>query len=59
MQRELIRRAVFQLALEPDSPHVFLTCGEDGAAFQIDLRDPAPNKCVRTHAPRANILYIM
>ena len=33
-----------QLALEPDCPHVFLSCGEDGTVFQIDLREATPRK---------------
>ena len=28
-----------QLSVEPDSPHVFMSCGEDGAVMQLDLRD--------------------
>lgn len=35
---------LYQLALELDSPHMFLTCGEDGVVYEIDLRDPKPNK---------------
>lgn len=33
-----------KLALHADAPHQVLSCGEDGAVFEIDLRDPAPNK---------------
>ena len=25
--------------MEPDSPHAFMSCGEDGAVLQLDLRD--------------------
>ncbi|XP_005080123.1 DDB1- and CUL4-associated factor 8 [Mesocricetus auratus] len=31
-----------RLALEPDSPFRFLTSGEDGVVFNIDLRQPQP-----------------
>jgi hypothetical protein len=34
----------FQLALEFDSPHVFLSCGEDALVYGIDLRQDKPNK---------------
>jgi WD repeat-containing protein 42A len=27
-----------KLAIEPDNPHVFLSCGEDGLVLEIDLR---------------------
>ena len=30
---------ILQLSVEPDSPHVFLSCGEDGTVLQIDLRE--------------------
>jgi WD repeat-containing protein 42A len=33
-----------KLALQPESSHVFLSCGEDGSVFQIDLREPTPKK---------------
>ena len=33
-----------QLALEYDSPHVFLSCGEDAMTYQIDLREDKPQK---------------
>ena len=33
-----------QLALEYDSPHVFLSCGEDAVTYEIDLRDDKPNR---------------
>ena len=35
-----------QLALEYDSPHVFLSCGEDAMTYQIDLREDKPQKYV-------------
>uniref|UniRef100_A0A8C5KSX1 Uncharacterized protein n=1 Tax=Jaculus jaculus TaxID=51337 RepID=A0A8C5KSX1_JACJA len=34
--------AAHKLALEPDSPSKFLTCGEDGVVFKIDLRQSPP-----------------
>jgi len=34
-----------KLAVEPDSPHVFLSCGEDGRVLEVDLREePRQNK---------------
>ncbi|KAF8796559.1 DDB1- and CUL4-associated factor 8-like [Argiope bruennichi] len=33
-----------KLALQMDSPHYFLTCGEDAAVFGIDLRQEKHNK---------------
>lgn len=38
------RGPAHKLALEPDSPHTFLSCGEDGVVFEIDLRDSKPDK---------------
>ncbi|XP_071958059.1 DDB1- and CUL4-associated factor 8-like [Antedon mediterranea] len=35
-----------KLALEPASPVIFLSCGEDGQVFSIDLRQEKPNKLV-------------
>nr|XP_044996454.1 DDB1- and CUL4-associated factor 8-like [Jaculus jaculus] len=36
------RGAAHNLALEPDSPFKFLSCGEDGVVFNIDLRQSPP-----------------
>nr|XP_044996420.1 DDB1- and CUL4-associated factor 8-like [Jaculus jaculus] len=36
------RGASHKCALEPDSPFKFLTCGEDGVVFSIDLRQSPP-----------------
>ncbi|KAK2083003.1 DDB1- and CUL4-associated factor 8-like protein 2 [Saguinus oedipus] len=36
------KRAAHKLALEPDSPYKFLTSGEDGVVFTIDLRQHQP-----------------
>ena len=33
-----------KLALEPDSPHVFLSCGEDGGVMEVDLREDPPKR---------------
>ncbi|GFQ81031.1 DDB1- and CUL4-associated factor 8, partial [Trichonephila clavata] len=35
-----------KLALQMDSPHYFLTCGEDAAVFGIDIRQENNNKLV-------------
>ncbi|KAK3107426.1 hypothetical protein FSP39_014342 [Pinctada imbricata] len=40
--------AAHKLALELDSPHVFLSCGEDAMVFEVDLRQEKPNKLVQT-----------
>lgn len=40
--------AAHKLALELDSPHVFLSCGEDAMTFEVDLRQEKPNKLVAT-----------
>ncbi|CAI9723048.1 DDB1CUL4-associated and CUL4-associated factor 8-like isoform X1 [Octopus vulgaris] len=40
------RGAAHKLALELDSPHVFLSCGEDALTYEIDLRQEKPNKLV-------------
>lgn len=34
------RGRAHKLALEPDSPHCFLSCGEDGEVRHFDLREP-------------------
>ncbi|XP_064651323.1 DDB1- and CUL4-associated factor 8-like [Lineus longissimus] len=36
--------AAHKLALQYDSPHEFLSCGEDAVTFQIDLRQEKANK---------------
>lgn len=36
--------AAHKLCLEPDSPHVFLSAGEDGLIYEIDVREDKPNK---------------
>ncbi|GFN86123.1 Ddb1- and cul4-associated factor 8-like [Plakobranchus ocellatus] len=40
------RGAAHKLALELDSPHVFLSCGEDALTFLFDLRQEKPHKLV-------------
>ena len=42
----------FQLALEFDSPHLFLSCGEDAVTYEIDLREEKPNKYVLVQRSR-------
>lgn len=49
------RGAAHKLSVEVDSPHVFLTCGEDAVVFQIDLRDPKPNKLFVTREATAKV----
>lgn len=43
--------ACHKLSIEHDSSNLFLSCGEDGVVFEIDLRQDAPAKIltVRTH----------
>ncbi|XP_020685776.2 DDB1- and CUL4-associated factor 8 isoform X1 [Dendrobium catenatum] len=38
------RGRVHQLAVEPGSPHIFYSCGEDGLIQQFDLRNETPIK---------------
>lgn len=33
--------SLYQIALEPYSPHVLLSCGEDGSVLEVDLREEA------------------
>lgn len=40
--------AAHKLALEHDSPHVFLSCGEDALVYGVDLREEKPNKLALT-----------
>uniref|UniRef100_A0A2R5L8J1 Putative wd40 repeat protein n=2 Tax=Ornithodoros turicata TaxID=34597 RepID=A0A2R5L8J1_9ACAR len=40
------KAAAHKLAIEPDSPHHILSCGEDAYVFGIDLRESTPNKLV-------------
>lgn len=42
------RGAVHKLALEMDSPNVFLSCGEDAVTFLFDLREDRPHRLVTT-----------
>lgn len=52
------RGPVNKAALIGDSPHCFLTGGEDGVVFHIDVREPRPNKLlvqkVRSKLGRGN-----
>ncbi|XP_050363939.1 uncharacterized protein LOC126782683 isoform X2 [Argentina anserina] len=38
------RGRAHKLAIEPGSPHIFYTCGEDGRVQHFDLRTKAPTK---------------
>lgn len=40
------RGAVHKLALIFDTPHTFLTCGEDALVYEVDLRKNKPEKLV-------------
>lgn len=40
----LHRGPAHKLALLPDTPHVFLTAGEDAAVLEVDVRQSKPNK---------------
>ncbi|XP_067674843.1 DDB1- and CUL4-associated factor 8-like [Haliotis asinina] len=40
--------AAHKLALEFDSPHLFLSCGEDAMTYEMDLRQDKPNKLITT-----------
>ncbi|XP_005093046.1 DDB1- and CUL4-associated factor 8 [Aplysia californica] len=42
------RGAAHKLALEMDSPNVFLSCGEDAVTFLFDLREERPHRLVTT-----------
>nr|KAG5689323.1 hypothetical protein BaRGS_018866 [Batillaria attramentaria] len=49
------RGAAHKLALEYDSPHVFLSCGEDALTYQIDLREEKPQRLVVTKENEAKV----
>ncbi|XP_041372422.1 DDB1- and CUL4-associated factor 8-like isoform X2 [Gigantopelta aegis] len=52
------RGAAHKLALEYDSPHLFLSCGEDAVTYEIDLREEKPNKlCTTKENDRKVALY--
>lgn len=38
------RGAAHKLTVEQDSPHFFLSCGEDAVVFEIDIRESKPQK---------------
>ena len=40
----LHRGPVHKLTILPDTPHVFLTAGEDAVVFEIDIRQSKSNK---------------
>lgn len=47
--------AAHKLAILPDSCHVFLSCGEDGVTYQIDLRQDKP---IKLYTTKENNRYI-
>ncbi|XP_023216103.1 DDB1- and CUL4-associated factor 8-like [Centruroides sculpturatus] len=49
------RGGVHKLALELDSPHTFLSCGEDAVVFEIDLREEKPEKLIQCTENEKNI----
>ncbi|XP_046648728.1 DDB1- and CUL4-associated factor 8-like isoform X2 [Daphnia pulicaria] len=54
----LHRGPAHKLALLPDTPHVFLTAGEDGVVFEVDVRQSKPNKLLTVkHCERKIALY--
>ncbi|KAK4004382.1 DDB1- and CUL4-associated factor 8 isoform X1 [Daphnia magna] len=54
----LHRGPAHKLALLPDTPHVFLTAGEDGVVFEVDVRQSKPNKLLTVkHSERKIALY--
>lgn len=38
------KQPAHKLGLEPDSPVVFMSCGEDAVVWNVDLREPKPQK---------------
>lgn len=46
---------VLQLSIEPGSPWLFLTCGEDGVVYQMDLREEKAKKYVK---PTVELIYL-
>ncbi|XP_020578249.1 DDB1- and CUL4-associated factor 8 [Phalaenopsis equestris] len=45
---------VHKLAIEPGSPHIFYSCGEDGLVQQFDLRNQTPIKLLTCSSFSAN-----
>lgn len=43
-----------KLAIENDSCNLFLSCGEDGVVFEIDLRQQSPAKILTVKHPNRN-----
>lgn len=41
------RGGVHKLALQMDSPHSFMSCGEDAIIFEIDLREEKPKRILQ------------
>jgi len=48
------RERAHKLAIEPGSPHIFFSCGEDGVVQRFDLRTQSPTKLFTCHAFCAN-----
>uniref|UniRef100_A0A915J6R3 DDB1- and CUL4-associated factor 8 n=1 Tax=Romanomermis culicivorax TaxID=13658 RepID=A0A915J6R3_ROMCU len=40
------RGSAHKVSIFNDSPHLLLSCGEDGAVFEVDLRESAPKKLI-------------
>jgi len=53
------RGSAHKLSIEPGSPHIFLTCGEDAVVYSIDLREAKPQKlfCLHNEKHRKVPLY--
>eukprot|EP00268_Persea_americana_P005835 TRINITY_DN1200_c0_g1_i1.p1 TRINITY_DN1200_c0_g1~~TRINITY_DN1200_c0_g1_i1.p1 ORF type:complete len:482 (+),score=100.46 TRINITY_DN1200_c0_g1_i1:297-1742(+) len=52
------RGRVHQLAIEPGSPHIFYSCGEDGLVQHFDLRTRAATALFTCHSFHDNSQYV-
>jgi WD repeat-containing protein 42A len=43
------RGPVHKIAINPETPHVALSCGEDACIFSCDIRESKPQKLVITN----------
>nr|XP_011458700.1 PREDICTED: DDB1- and CUL4-associated factor 8 isoform X1 [Fragaria vesca subsp. vesca] len=50
-------RRAHKLAIEPGSPHIFYTCGEDGLVLHFDLRTGAPTKLLTCRGHDVRVRY--
>ncbi|KAL6209196.1 hypothetical protein ACLB2K_020139 [Fragaria x ananassa] len=50
-------RRAHKLAIEPGSPHIFYTCGEDGLVLHFDLRTGAPTKLLTCRGHDVRVSY--